>query len=101
MRYAARGGFDEARRRLVALMFRDDEALRVVLMSGLCPADVQQKGAQIARDAKGALFLAPDAPLSRDALSKLRAAGVATDAALPAGARAVRTWAEAVALVRV
>jgi FtsH ternary system-associated peptide len=85
----------------MALMFRDDEALRVVLMSGLCPPDVQSKGAHVARDGKGALIISPEAPLPKDALAKLRAAGVAIDAQLPSGARQVRTWAEAVALVRV
>src|SRR5436309_2244853 len=85
----------------MALLFRDDETLRVVLMSGLCPPDVQARGAHVARDGKGALILAPEATLSKDALAKLRAAGVATDVALPSGARPVKTWAEAIALVRV
>jgi hypothetical protein len=84
-----------------ALAFRDDEALRVVLMSGLCPPDVQARGAQVGRDPKGALILAPDAPLAAAALASLRAAGVIIDATLPADARAVRCWAEAIALERV
>jgi len=84
-----------------ALAFRNDEALRVVLMSGLCPADVQAKGAHVARDAKGGLIIAPESPLSAAALTSLRAAGVIIDATLPADARAVRCWAEAVALERV
>jgi hypothetical protein len=83
-----------------ALAFRNDEALRVVLMSGMCPPDVQAKGAQVARDGT-MLILAPDSPLSAAALASLRAAGVVIDATLPANARAVRCWAEAVALERV
>lgn len=83
------------------LAFRDDEALRAVLMSGMCPPDVQAKGAQVARDPKGTLFLAPEASLPAQALASLRAAGVVVDATLPADARAVRCWAEAIALVRV
>ncbi|HEU0030181.1 MAG TPA: hypothetical protein VFQ53_06095 [Kofleriaceae bacterium] len=84
-----------------ALAFRDDEALRVVLMSGLCPPDVQARGAQVARDARGTLFLAPEQPLTDKALASLRAAGVMIDATLPADARAVRCWAEAIGLERV
>lgn len=86
--------------RASTLAFRDDEALRVVLMSGLCPPEVQARGAQVARDPEGTLFLAPEAPLTAAALAGLRAAGVGIDAKLPAHARAVRCWAEAVALVR-
>jgi hypothetical protein len=70
-----------------ALAFRDDEALRAVLMSGLCPPEVQAKGAQIARDGMGTLFLAPDVQLTEKALTALRAAGVVVDAALPAESR--------------
>ncbi len=84
-----------------ALAFRDDEALRVVLMSGLCPPDVQARGAQVARDPQGMLILAPNAPLSAAALAALRAAGVGVDATLPADARAVRCWAEAIELQRI
>jgi hypothetical protein len=43
----------------------------------------------------------PDAPLAAAALASLRAAGVIIDATLPADARAVRCWAEAIALERV
>ncbi|MEO8698566.1 MAG: hypothetical protein ABI867_00950 [Kofleriaceae bacterium] len=85
----------------LALAFRDDEALRVVLMSGLCPADVQAKGASVARDAKGALILAPDAPLSQTVLKALVAAGVTIVDAVPDDAREIRCWAEAIALERV
>jgi hypothetical protein len=83
-----------------ALAFRDDEALRVVIMSGLAPADVQARGAQVARDAKGTLYVAPDATLSPAALKALSQAGVQVDATLPDGARAVSCWAEAVTLTR-
>jgi cellulose synthase operon protein C len=87
--------------RSAALAFRDDEALRVVLMAGLCPPDVQARGARIARDASGALILAPEAPLTAAVLAKLQRAGVTIDARLPEDARAVRCWAEAVALARI
>ena len=85
----------------MALSFRDSEALQVALRSGLCPREVAQAPASFARDATGAVIVAPDKPLAAGALSKLRAAGVATDAILPAGARAVGSWAEAIAPVRV
>ena len=81
----------------VALGFRDSQALYVVLASGLCPADVIAAGARVARGADGGLVLAPELALPRAALHTLRAVGVAVDAELPGGARAVRCWAEAVA----
>jgi hypothetical protein len=83
-----------------ALAFSGDEALRVAIMSGLCPADVQAKGARVARDAKGTLFLAPEANLSNAALKALQQHGVQVDAVLPDGAEEVTCWAEAVGLTR-
>src|SRR5262245_30741374 len=85
----------------MALAFRDDESLRVVLTSGLCPPDVQAKSARVAREPGGAVILAPDQPLPAAAMAALRAAGIGIDAKLPEGARAVRCWAEAIALERV
>ncbi|HWO23226.1 MAG TPA: hypothetical protein VNO30_31005 [Kofleriaceae bacterium] len=85
----------------MALAFRDDESLRVVLTSGLCPPEVQARSARVARTADGAVILAPDQPLPAAALTALRRAGIDMDAKLPEGARAVRCWAEAIALVRV
>lgn len=85
----------------VALGFRDSEALRVVLASGLCPPDVLGGGARVARSADGSVVLAPDQPLPRAALARLRAFGVAVDAELPDDAGAVRCWAEAIAAQRV
>src|SRR5262245_55665377 len=85
----------------MALGFRDDESLRAVLTSGLCPPDVQARGAQVARDREGGLVLAPDHPLPPAAIAALRAAGIAMDAKLPPNARAVRCWAEASARERV
>src|SRR5262245_66259037 len=85
------------------LVFRDDDALRVAIMSGLCPADVQAKGARVLRDAKGALFLAPDATVPAAALKALAQAGVVVDAEPPKemrDARPVKCWAEALLLVR-
>src|SRR5262245_9850785 len=85
----------------MALAFRDDESLRVVLTSGLCPPEVQGKSARVARDAKGAVILAPDQPLPAAAVAAFRAHGIPVDAKLPDGARAVRCWAEAITLDRV
>jgi len=85
----------------VALAFRDDESLRVVLTSGLCPPEVQARPAQVARAADGALILAPAEPLPKQALAGLRAAGITVDAKLPGDARSVRCWAEAIAPDRV
>lgn len=85
----------------MALGFRDSEALRVVMTSGLCPAEVLGGGARVARGADGGLVLAPDLSLPRAALSRLREIGVAVDAALPHGAQAIRCWAEAVVAERV
>nr|MBA3393638.1 hypothetical protein [Deltaproteobacteria bacterium] len=85
----------------MALAFRDDESLRVVLTSGLCPPEVQARPAQVVRASDGGLILAPAEPLPKQALASLRAAGIDVDAALPPGARAVRCWAEAIALDRV
>jgi hypothetical protein len=85
----------------MALAFRDDESLRVVLTSGLCPPEVQARSARVARGAEGGVILAPDQPLPHTAMAALRAAGVGIDAKLPEGARAVRCWAEAIALARV
>ncbi|HLL20716.1 MAG TPA: hypothetical protein VK427_01220, partial [Kofleriaceae bacterium] len=84
----------------MALAFRDDESLRVVLTSGLCPPEVQARPAQVARTSTGAVILAPVEPLSKAAIKALSAAGIVVDAALPADARPVRCWAEAILLDR-
>lgn len=83
-----------------ALAFPSDDALRAVLMGGMCPADVQAKGARVARDANGTLFLAPEAALSDKTVQALRAAGVTVDADLPGDAQPVGCWAEALGLIR-
>jgi hypothetical protein len=88
---------DSSPPRSTTLAFRDDESLRVALMSELCPLDVQAKGAYVARDGK-TVYVAPDSPLQASTIAQLKAAGVAIDVKLPAGARAVRCWAEAIAL---
>ncbi len=85
----------------MALGFRDNAALQVVLASGLCPADVQARGAQVAENLDGTVILQPELPMTNAVLGKLRAAGVVTDATLPMDARAVRCWAEAVRLATV
>jgi cellulose synthase operon protein C len=85
----------------MALAFRDDEALRVVLTSGMCPPEVQARSARVAREPGGAVILAPDQPLPAAAAAALRAAGIRVDVQLPEGARPVRCWAEALALARV
>ncbi|MGE0870836.1 MAG: hypothetical protein AB7P03_19875 [Kofleriaceae bacterium] len=83
----------------MALEFRNSEALQVVLRSALCPADVVCGPARVALRADGGMVLAPDAPLPRSSLAKLRDAGIPTDAALPNTARAIQCWAEAIAPV--
>ncbi|HEY0989636.1 MAG TPA: hypothetical protein VGD80_21360, partial [Kofleriaceae bacterium] len=85
----------------VALGFRDGDALRVVLASGLCPGDVLGRGARVGLGADGGIVLDPDQPLPPVALHQLRDAGVAVDAERPRDARRVRCWAEAVPLERV
>lgn len=85
----------------MALAFRDDESLRVVLTSGLCPPDVQAKPAQVARVVGGGVILAPAEPLPKSALAALAKAGITVDAALPDGARNVRCWAEAIDLDKI
>jgi hypothetical protein len=85
----------------VALGFRDGDALRVVLTSGLCPGDVLGRGARVALGADGSIVLEPDQVLPPVALLQLRDAGVAVDVARPHDARRVRCWAEAVPLERV
>ena len=84
----------------VALVFRDSHALQVVVMSGLCPAEVVGGAAQIARGADGSLMLAPARPLPEAALRTLREVGV-TEGELARDARPVRCWAEAIALERI
>ncbi len=85
----------------MALGFRDTDALTVVVRSGLCPPEVLARAAQIGRGDDGSIVVAPEKDLPKTALAKLRAMGVATDAVLPAGARAVRCWAEALAPVAI
>jgi hypothetical protein len=80
----------------VALEFRDGEALRVVLASGLCPEDAPGRGARVGTGAGGSIVLEPDQLLPPLALHQLRAVGVAVDAERPRDARRVRCWAEAI-----
>ncbi len=81
------------------LGFRDDDALRVAIMSGLCPPDVQAKGASIARGSDGGVILHPDGSLSATAIKALAAAGVDVEATLPDDVRHVSCWAEALRLI--
>ncbi|HSS00370.1 MAG TPA: hypothetical protein VLM79_25100 [Kofleriaceae bacterium] len=85
----------------MALAFRDGEALRVVLTSGLCPDDAPGRGARVGTGADGSIVLEPDQLLPPVALHQLRAVGVAVDAERPRDARRVRCWAEAVPPTRV
>lgn len=80
----------------MALGFRDGEALRVVLTSGLCPEDAPGRGARVGTGADGSIVLEPDQLLPPLALHQLRAVGVAVDAERPRDVRRVRCWAEAV-----
>lgn len=85
----------------MALGFRDSEALRVVLASGVCPAGVVGRGARVGHGADGGLVLSPDQRLPYAALHQLRSLGVAIDVELPFDVRRVCCWAEAVAAQRV
>ncbi|MGH9884241.1 MAG: hypothetical protein ACREBE_01845, partial [bacterium] len=60
----------------MALEFRDGEALRVVLTSGLCPDDAPGRGARVGTGAGGSIVLEPDQLLPPVALHQLRAVGV-------------------------
>ena len=84
----------------MALGFRDSEALQVVLQSGMASLDLMSRGAQVAHGDDGTLILLPDGALPEPTLTKLRTVGVSIDAEMPAEAREVRCWAEAVAPVR-
>jgi hypothetical protein len=77
----------------MGLGFADREALLVAIRSGLVPTDVAAGPARVAH-AEQLIVVEPDEAVPARALAKLRAAGV-RELALPAGARAVRCWAEA------
>ncbi len=94
------GSGDAVSKTVRALGFRDDDALRVAIMSGLCPPEIQAKGAQVARGANGAVFVAPDVALPAAAIEALRKVGVIVDATLPDDAKSVTCWAEALALTK-
>jgi hypothetical protein len=85
----------------VPIAFRDDDALRVALMSGLCPPEVQAKSARVARGVDGGLVIAPDVQVLPSVLAKMKAAGIDIDAKMPPGGIAVKCWAEAIAPVEV
>lgn len=80
----------------MALAFRDNAALHVVIASGICPQDVQRRGARIARTGEGGVIVEPDEPLTKTALESMKKVGVAVDAHLPEKSFAVRCWAEAI-----
>ncbi|MCX5741673.1 MAG: hypothetical protein NT062_04135 [Proteobacteria bacterium] len=80
----------------MALAFRDNDALHVVIASGMCPPDVQARGARIARTDDGGVIVEPDEPLTKAVLAHMKRAGVVVDATLPPEAHAVRCWAEAI-----
>jgi hypothetical protein len=84
----------------MALVFPDEATLQLALRAGLCPPAAQARGARVVRRPDGSVVIAPDAPVPPAALAALRAAGIATDGVLPAGARAIACWAEAVGLAR-
>ncbi len=85
----------------MALGFRDIEALHVVLASGMCPPEVQNRAIKVARTADGGVVVEPDKPLTRDVMAALKKAGIATDVTLPLDARIVRCWAEAIPPIKI
>ncbi|HEY1811353.1 MAG TPA: hypothetical protein VGG74_03295 [Kofleriaceae bacterium] len=85
----------------MALVFRDSAALEVAIRSGLVSREAAAGPAKVARGHEDAIVLEPDKHVPPGVATKLRAAGVQVDAALPGRARNVRCWAEALAPVRV
>ncbi|MBA3538706.1 MAG: hypothetical protein H0T79_03695, partial [Deltaproteobacteria bacterium] len=79
----------------MALGFSDTNALHVIIASGMCPPEVQQRAARVGRTDDGGVIVEPEKALARDVLAHMRKAGVITDAVLPANAKLVRCWAEA------
>lgn len=77
----------------MGLGFADREALLVAISSGLVPANVASGAARVAH-VERLIIVEPDEPVPAGALAKLRASGV-RELGLPAGAREVRCWAEA------
>jgi hypothetical protein len=55
----------------MALGFRDLDALHVVLASGMCPPEVQQRAIKVARTLDGGVVVEPDKPLSNVVLGVL------------------------------
>jgi hypothetical protein len=83
----------------MALGFADSDALLVAIKTGLAPKEVVAGAARVAT-VERTVVIEPDRAVPAGVLAKLRAAGV-VEAALPAGAHAVRCWAEALAPVAV
>ncbi len=83
----------------MALGFSDTDALLVAIKSGLVPAEAAAGAAKVGTT-DGRIVVEPDKALTAGVMSKLRAAGV-VDTPLPAKARAIRCWAEALPPVAV
>ncbi len=96
----------------MALGFADGDALLVAIKTGLVPQEVAAGVARVAVVASGTpedssrgpaggpIVIEPERAVPATVLARLRAAGVA-ELALPAGARTVRCWAEALAPVAI
>ncbi|HET9987076.1 MAG TPA: hypothetical protein VFQ65_01115 [Kofleriaceae bacterium] len=84
----------------MALGFPDSDALLVAIKSGLVSKEVAAGSARVGWGANKLVVVEPDKAVPAAVLQKLRAAGV-LDAAMPAGSRAVRCWAEALAPIAV
>ena len=83
------------------LRFPSEEALRVALTSPLLAAEVVEMPARGWRDAEGAVYVLPDAPLGKPSLESMKRLGVSTsDRDAPADARHARCWAELVRVQR-
>jgi hypothetical protein len=81
--------------------FPSEEALRVALMSALVAEEISQSPARGWRDAEGAVWVVPAAPVKAKTLAAWKNLGLSvTDARPPEGARQARCWAELVPLER-
>ena len=84
----------------MALAFADKDALLVAIKTGLVSKEVAAGSARVGFGANQLVVVEPDKAVPAGVLQKLRAAGV-SEAAMPAGSRAIRCWAEALVPVAI
>ncbi|MCZ2343163.1 MAG: hypothetical protein LC104_15425 [Bacteroidales bacterium] len=82
------------------LIFPDVDTFRLVLTSGLLPADVIAAPAEISTDAKGRLFVDTPAKLTKKAVADLTRLGVTGSKQHAAEPEAVTCWPQILPLVR-